>query len=477
MSLKTIFFDMGGTIDTFGYTKMYRIQNIHLIRECLQKVGLAPNFSDEEIVDSISNGAKKYLQWNFLTRVELSPAKIWSRFFLENMGISPQSIEPIAEELAFLYETQLYIRKMRPEIPSVLLQLKEMGLGLGIISNTQSRNQVPFNLEQYGIYEFFNPIVLSSEYGRRKPDPAIFYYAARLVNLPTSSCAYVGDKINRDIIGAKQSGFRLAVQIKHEYDDGFKDKGAIPDAIIRNMEELIPIIKDDMGKAFYQSIPHRSSVKAIFFDAGDILYFRPNKEENLKKFLAKVEINPHSDIESERMQLKNLAFSGQMGRHEYYEEVLRLYGITDPSLIAEGVEAMSEDDNTVEIINGVPETIKKLKEKGFILGIITDTALPIYKKLNWFDQSGFGGLWDVFISSKEMGLRKPEPEMYEKAIRQVGVCPSETIFVGHKISELEGAHSVGMKTVAFNFEDGASADFYIDNFCELLKVPIIEKER
>jgi len=67
--------------------------------------------------------------------------------------------------------------------------------------------------------------------------------------------------------------------------------------------------------------------------------------------------------------------------------------------------------------------------------------------------------------------------MYEKAIRQVGVCPSETIFVGHKISELEGAHSVGMKTVAFNFEDGASADFYIDNFCELLKVPIIEKER
>lgn len=476
MSLKTIFFDMGGTIDTFGYTTEYRIQNIHLIRESLRKVGETSSFSDEEIVDSISNGAKKYLQWNFSTRVELSPAEIWSRFFLENMGISPQTLEPIAEELAFLYETQLYTRKMRPEIPSVLSQLKEMGLGLGIISNTQSRNQVPFNLEQYGIYEYFNPIVLSSEYGRRKPDPAIFYYAARLVNLPTSSCAYVGDKINRDIVGAKRSGFRLAVQIKHEYDDGFKDEGAIPDAIIRNMEELIPIIKDEMEKAYYQISPNGNSVKAIFFDAGDVLYHRPNKEENLKKFLGKVEINPEPDIETERIRLKNLAFSGQMGRHVYYENVLRLYGISDPSLIAEGVEAMSEDDNTVEIINGVPETIRKLKEKGFVLGIITDTALPIYKKLNWFDQNGFGGLWDVFISSKEMGVRKPEHDMYEKAIRQVGVCPSETIFVGHKISELEGAHSVGMKTVAFNYENGTSADFYIDNFCELLKVPIIEKE-
>ena len=65
--------------------------------------------------------------------------------------------------------------------------------------------------------------------------------------------------------------------------------------------------------------------------------------------------------------------------------------------------------------------------------------------------------------------------MYEKAIRQVGICPADAVFVGHKISELDSAHAVGMKTIAFNFEDGAKADFYIDQFCDLLKVPLLEK--
>jgi HAD superfamily hydrolase (TIGR01549 family) len=466
---------MGGTIDTFGYTRQFRLNNIHLIRECLSKVDISLKMSDEEIVDSISKGASNYLRWNFSTKIELNPAEIWSRFFLENAMISSQRLDPIAEKLAFLYETQLYQRKMRSEIPFVIEKIKEMGLRMGIISNTQSRQQVPFNLENYGIQEFFNPIVLSSEYGRRKPDPAIFYHAASLADLPTSSCAYVGDKINRDIVGARRSGFRLAIQIKHEYDDGVKDEGAIPDAIIENMHDLIPIIQRELANPhFYQQKTNGQNIKAIFFDAGDILYYRPNKEENLKEFLNGKEIEPSTDFEPERVRLKDLAFSGKIGRHEYYEKVLRLYGITDPNLLLEGIKAMSKDDNSVEIIAGVPETIIKLKEKGYILGIITDTALPIYKKLNWFDQKGFGGLWDVFISSKEMGMRKPEPDMYEKAIRQVGICPSESVFVGHKISELDGAHSVGMKTVAFNFDIGASADFYIDNFCDLLKLPFVE---
>jgi HAD superfamily hydrolase (TIGR01509 family) len=240
------------------------------------------------------------------------------------------------------------------------------------------------------------------------------------------------------------------------------------------MQELIPILEAVKTKDnIITDNQNGQKVKAIFFDAGDILYFRPNKEENLKKFLIGKDLRIHPDFESERMRLKDLAFSGHMGRHDYYEKVLSLFGITDPILLEEGVKAMSLDDNTVEIFGGVPETIHQLKEKGYILGIITDTALPITKKLNWFDQSGFGGLWDVFISSKELGVRKPDPEMYEKAIQQVGICPTDAVFVGHKISELEGAHAVGMKTIAFNFDEGAIADFYIDQFCDLLKVPLL----
>ena len=100
---------------------------------------------------------------------------------------------------------------MRPEIPRVLEQIREMGLLTGCISNTHSLTQVPFNLRRYGINSILSPVVLSSEFGGRKPDPSIFYHAARMLNLPTGSIVFVGDKINRDILGSKRAGFRLSI--------------------------------------------------------------------------------------------------------------------------------------------------------------------------------------------------------------------------------------------------------------------------
>ena len=474
MKLNTVFFDMGGTIDTFKYTQEYRIRNTHLIKDCLAKVSIVLDWTDEQLAEAITNGASDYLRWNMKSNVELSSAEIWSRFYLNGQSVSIDEIAPISEELAFLYETKLYHRELREEIPSVLAKVKEMGFRMGIISNTQSINQVRYNLNKYGIKDYFDQIILSSEYGRRKPDPAIFYHAAREANVPTGCCAYVGDKINRDIIGAKRSGFQLAVQIKHEYDDGLKDEGAIPDAIIENMEELLPILEKRLSEYNHSAtFSNNAKVKAIFFDAGDILYQRPRKDDQFKRFVTEHSICVPENFEEKRQQFKELAFRGKIGRHDYYKKIIELCNVVDEDVLNEGINALSKDDDDVTVIEGVPQTIQVLKDKGYVLGIITDTAMPITKKLNWFDQCGFGGLWDVFISSKEMGVRKPDPMMYEKAIRQVGLIPSDTVFVGHKNTELDGARSTGMHTIAFNFDEDAEAEFYINQFCDLLKVPLL----
>jgi HAD superfamily hydrolase (TIGR01549 family) len=121
----------------------------------------------------------------------------------------------------------------------------------------------------------------------------------------------------------------------------------------------------------------------------------------------------------------------------------------------------------------VPETLLYLKEKGYILGIITDTAMSFSKKLNWFEEHGFGRIWDAVISSKEIGVRKPSPEMYLLAVEQTGVSPAEAAFIGHRKTELDGARAVGLKTIAFNYEDGAVADVYIQNFTDLLTLPLL----
>ena len=475
MMLKAVFFDMGGTIDTFRYTREQRVLAVSAVRECLSRTGIIPTCSDTCLADMITTGTSEYLRWNMVTNVELKPAEIWSTYFLKDLHIDPADLEPIAEELAFIYETRLFTREMRPEIPEVLEEIKQLGLKIGCISNTQSLQQVPHSLKSYGIDSYFDPVVLSSEYGRRKPDPSIFYHAARLAQVPTSACIYIGDKVNRDILGAQRAGFRAAIKIRHVYDNGDPDEGAEPDAHIENMTELIPLIKrylDQDAKLARNSNGHK--VKAIFFDAGDILYTRPHKDQHLRAFLDSHQLEFPKNFDDERKRLKALAFTGKLPRHGYYEQLIRFFGISNPDLVSEGVEAMQADDNNVEIICGAPETILELKEKGYMLGIITDTAMAFSIKLNWFDQHGFGRVWDSVISSKEVGARKPDPEMYQRALTQVGVDPCEAVFVGHKKAEIDGAHEIGMKTIALNYDPDTLADAYINDIREIPKVSCLQ---
>jgi putative hydrolase of the HAD superfamily len=474
MKLQAVFFDMGGTIQTYWFDRSLRVKNASLLRDRLCRGGIRIDFDDEHLADAISVGIAAYKKWSQQTLIELPPLEIWSKYFLKNFSIDRDALAPIAEDLSYLFETRFFVRKMRPEIPQVLARIREMGLRIGCISNVQCRRQVPDNLKEYGILNFFDPIVLSSEYGSRKPDPSIFYQAARLASLPTGACVYVGDKLNRDIIGAKRSGFRLAVQIRHHFDEGDVDEGAAPDAVIEDMLELLPLLESEAKFGLRSQAAHNGrKINGIFFDAGNILYHRPHRGQYIKQFLA---VNMHSPVPNmirKRMKLKDLAFQGVLDRDAYYEKLIRLYGFDDPQVIAQGVTALVQDATTVEIIKGVPETLKALKASGFILGIITDTATPISAKLNWFEEAGFGHVWDSIISSRELGTRKPAPVIYEEAFLRTGLKVDEAVFVGHKASELKGARSVGMATIAFNYSPSAVADFYISKFSDLLKVPLL----
>ncbi len=474
MQLKAVFFDVGGTLETYRSSPELRLENTHHFRECLAKAGIRVDEDDKQLSQRITTGIANYQKWNRQSFIEMPSDQIWAKYVFADLGISEAALAPIAEELSFIHETRYFLREMRPEIPWVLEQIRGMGLLTGCISNTHSLTQVPFNLKRYGIDSYLSPVVLSSAFGGRKPDPSIFYHAARLVNLPTSSMAYVGDKINRDILGSKRAGFRLSIKIQHPFDDGDPDLGAKPDAVIQDMRELLPILDKALRKdARTHTAVAGCKIKGIFFDAGNILYHKPRKGIHMRRFIARHKLHAVANVKEEKRKLKDLAFHGSIDRYEFYERVIRLYGVTDPAMLAEGVNAMLLDATSVEIIDGVPETLKALKKKGFVLGIISDTATPIQVKLSWFDRGGFGDVFDTFISSKEIGTRKPDSLIYQEAYRKVGLRQEESVFVGHKASELSGARKAGMATIAFNYDKNARADIFIQNFSDLLNLKIL----
>jgi FMN phosphatase YigB (HAD superfamily) len=77
---------------------------------------------------------------------------------------------------------------------------------IGIISNTQS-----FDLDvlrREGLPALVDDILLSSECGLLKPDPAMYHLAARRLGLAPSSLVMVGDSLADDVRGARAAGLR-----------------------------------------------------------------------------------------------------------------------------------------------------------------------------------------------------------------------------------------------------------------------------
>lgn len=98
-------------------------------------------------------------------------------------------------------------------------------------------------------------------------------------------------------------------------------------------------------------------------------------------------------------------------------------------------------------VPGAVETISELRDRGFRIGLITICSDDV---VGLWPETAFHGLFDAEVFSCSVGLRKPDPRIYELACEQLGVEPPEALFIGDGANdELAGAERVGMSAVLF----------------------------
>jgi putative hydrolase of the HAD superfamily len=64
-----------------------------------------------------------------------------------------------------------------------------------------------------------------------------------------------------------------------------------------------------------------------------------------------------------------------------------------------------------------------------------------------YDRSAFPELFDGTVISGEVGVRKPEPEIYAMGAQAIGLQPSDCVFVDDLPGNLKPARELGMATV------------------------------
>jgi len=93
-----------------------------------------------------------------------------------------------------------------PDVLATLELLKSHRLRLAVVSNWDC--ELRSVLQQVGIVGYFDGVYPSSLCGYSKPNPAIFAYALRTLDVKAEETIHIGDKWEEDVEGAKNAGIR-----------------------------------------------------------------------------------------------------------------------------------------------------------------------------------------------------------------------------------------------------------------------------
>ena len=91
-----------------------------------------------------------------------------------------------------------------PEVRRALESARARGLGIGVVSNFDSR--LPRILRELGIEALVDSVVYSTGCGAAKPDKRIFAYALQTLGTTPASALHVGDSLHADYRGALGAG-------------------------------------------------------------------------------------------------------------------------------------------------------------------------------------------------------------------------------------------------------------------------------
>jgi len=139
----------------------------------------------------------------------------------------------------------------------------------------------------------------------------------------------------------------------------------------------------------------------------------------------------------------------QMPTEEVYREGFSSLGLTVPDdLLRQMGDIALSGGIRYTVDPETPQVLRTLKERGLRLGAVSNTfqSRPALEKS--LSQHGLLGYLDVLVISSEVGLGKPHPAIFQKALRELDVAPGEAVFVGDIVwADVQGAQALGMRAV------------------------------
>jgi putative hydrolase of the HAD superfamily len=163
---------------------------------------------------------------------------------------------------------------------------------------------------------------------------------------------------------------------------------------------------------------------------------------------------------------------------EPFRQFLAKLGIQadDPQFIRDAMADFLKPE--IESWKLYPDTVmllSTLKDMNLKVGLVSNASdqtviTVIIEMLN------IARFFDAVVTSAQLRLRKPKPEIFKKALESLRVTPSEVVMIGDTVKgDVGGAKNLGMKTILVRrakseIEEGPAPDAVVENLADILPV-------
>jgi len=221
--------------------------------------------------------------------------------------------------------------------------------------------------------------------------------------------------------------------------------------------------------------------KAVFFDADDTLFDYPRAERAalracLREFGLRIDLA--ACVEAYRRHNRDMWQAFERGeitqatlRVERFRRLAAEFGIDHLPLEKVSVYYLEALSGQPQLLPGALTTVRALAKK-FPLALITNGIASVQRRR--FDASPITRYFQAVVISEEAGVAKPDPRIFEPALRTIGLEAGDVLYVGDSVtSDMAAARNAGMDFAWFNpgrlpIPDGHGPAFNIARLQELL---------
>jgi putative hydrolase of the HAD superfamily len=223
MGIKGIVFDLYGTlVDIETDESMEEIYRA--IGNFLTYKGI--NIHPDEVRELYYQLLKQEKEKSKEKYPEISVEAVWKAFLAGHVMRGRSGCHELALTLAHLYRAISRKRlQLYPSVKRVLDELQSR-YRMGIISDGQPCWLLP-EMKALGLDTYFDPVIVSADYGFRKPEPRLIEKSLDAMGVTSSEVLFVGNDMYRDIYGARQlhikTIFFMSNQGRQSYSDTTAD--------------------------------------------------------------------------------------------------------------------------------------------------------------------------------------------------------------------------------------------------------------